>query len=314
MAYRRYVAKRRSTSRRTYRKKRAAPTRRKRTYRKKTSRRSLLNVTSRKKRNGMNPWTNQQGDPKTVGVGALVIPGTTSTTPGVSGIAGYVIFRPTAMDLDATGTPNTIANAAQRTSSTCYMKGFAENIRIETNTGNPWFHRRICFTSKDPAFYTRNPSDTSGTDNNIIAQAAVETTQGWQRLTANMNVSGLTQTGLIQRGIIFKGAEGVDWDDAIVAPLDTTRIGVKFDKTWVYKSGNERGILREHKLYHPMNHNIVYDDDETGSTMAQATHSVIDNRGMGNYLVLDIFSQGSSGSSADRLMMRCNSTLYWHEK
>jgi len=260
-------------------------------------------------------WSNSTpaGAVSSIGQSQLYVAGSTS------GIAAYVMFRPTAMDLStgvAAGTNNTYIQDSVRTSRTCYMKGFSEKIRIETNTGNPWFHRRICFTSKDPAFYTQNPSDTTGTQNTQVANGALEVNpNGWQRLAANMLLQSLNQTYLVQKGLIFKGAEGVDWDDMITAPLDTTRIDVKFDKTFIYKSGNERGILREHKLYHPMNHNIVYDDDETGKDVTtEITYSVMDKRGMGNYHILDIFSQGASGSTSDRLAMRCNSTLYWHEK
>ena len=225
------------------------------------------------------------------------------------------MFRPTAMDLtDSGNSANTVVQSTQRTSQTCFMKGFAEHIRVETSSGNPWFHRRICFTSRDDAFIFRNSADTVGTERDQIAAGAIETSNGWQRLAANMLIDSLAQTVLAQKGIIFKGSEGVDWDDVITAPLDTTRINVKYDKTFVYRSGNASGVLKEAKVYHPMNKNLVYDDDESGSTQSTATYSVKDKRGMGNYFVLDLFSQGTSGAAADRLSIRYNSTLYWHEK
>lgn len=274
------------------------------------TRKRLLNVTSRKKRNGMLTFSNQSGGALTaITQTPLVIPG------GVGGTLGWINFRATAMDINSdAGAANTIALASQRTAQTCYMRGFSEHIRVETNTGNPWFHRRICYTTKDDTFNTRNAADASGTQRDQVAQGAIETSSGWQRLAANMTIETLPQTFLGQKGVLFKGAEGVDWDDVIVAPVDTTRVTLKSDKTYVYKSGNERGILREHKLWHPMNKNLVYDDDESGQTEQTNNTSVQDNRGMGDYYVLDIFSQGASGSTADKLSIRYNSTLYWHEK
>nr|QTE03606.1 MAG: capsid protein [Gemycircularvirus] len=277
------------------------------------SKKRILNTTSRKKRNGMLTFTNQQGSLVTIKQGPLILPGNPATG-GVPNNIGYVMWRPTAMDLTSGSANNTIANSAQRTATTCFMRGLSEHIRIETNTGNPWFHRRICFTARDSSFYTLSASDTSGTDSNVIASGSVETSNGWQRLAANMISGGLAQTVLNQKGVIFKGAEGVDWDDVISAPIDTARVDLKFDKTWVYRSGNASGTLKEHKLWHPMNKNLVYDDDETGAAMAENNVSVEDKRGMGNYHVLDLFSQGSSGSTSDLLSFRCNSTLYWHEK
>jgi len=255
-------------------------------------------------------YSNQQGGALTaLAQQPLVIPGGANNQN-----LAYIHYRPTAMDLITGTTPNYYIRDAVRGLQTVYMKGFSEHVRIETNTGNPWFHRRICFTSRDPTFLTAANSDPSGTERSQVASGSIETSDGRQRLAANMLADTLPQTYLNHKSVIFKGAEGVDWDDIISAPIDTTRIDLKFDKTWVYKSGNERGILREHKLYHPMNKNLVFDDDESGATMATADYSVTDKRGMGNYFVTDIFSQGASGATTDRLSIRFNSTLYWHEK
>jgi len=287
---------------------------RKRTYRKKRamSTRAILNKTSRKKRNGMLTFSNSTntGALATVAQNPLTISGSDS-----GATLGLVHFRPTAMDLsDSAGGPNSIVNQASRTSSICYMKGFAENIRIETSTGNPWFHRRICITSRDAGFIDRNTLDPSGADRNYAASGAIETSNGWQRLASNVLKDTLSNTTKFWLDALFKGVQGVDWDDFITAPLDTTRVDVKFDKTWIYRSGNERGVLREKKIWHPMNKNLYYDDDESGAGEATANISVRDKRGMGDYHIFDLFSQGSSGSTSDLLKIRFTSTMYWHEK
>lgn len=278
------------------------------------SKKRILNVTSRKKRNGMLTYTNQQTTLVPFTKGPLLLRGGPATN-GIPNNIGYVMWRPTAMDLtESTGASNTVTNTAQRTSQICFMRGLSEHIRIETNSGNPWFHRRICFASKDGTFLLRSGSDASGTERDQVASGAIETSDGFQRLAANMLVDTLSNTVLNQKGVLFKGAEGVDWDDVISAPIDTTRVDLRFDKTWIYRSGNERGIVRQHKMWHPMNKNIFYSEDETGDSNTTNDFSVADKRGMGNYHVLDLFSQGAQGATTDLLSFRCNSTLYWHEK
>jgi hypothetical protein len=286
----------------------------KRTYRKKAamSTRTLLNKTSRKKRNGMLTFSNSSA----TGALATVVQAPLTIAGSASGnTLGLVHFRPTAMDLNTNdATPNSIVNNPARTSTVCFMKGFAENMRIETSTGNPWFHRRICITTRDPLFYVQNSADPAGADRGYAAAGAIETSNGWQRLASNALTDTLPATTAAWLTILFKGAQGNDWDDYITAPVDKNRVDLKFDKTWIYKSGNERGVLRERKVYHPMNKNLYYDDDENGAAETTTNFSVRDKRGMGDYHIFDLFSQGSSGSTSDLLKIRFTSTMYWHEK
>lgn len=319
MAYtRRYVRKRRTTKTTARKPARATRYRRKSGYyprikgRRTMSKRSILNATSRKKRNGMLTFANStiSGAIAPVTQSPLTIAGSPS-----GNTLGLIHFRPTSMDLNDNNTaPNSIVNQAVRTASVCYMKGFAENMRIETSTGNPWFHRRICITTRDSDFIGRQPADPSGTERDYIASGSIETSNGWQRLASNAMIDTMSSTTAVWLAIMFKGGQGVDWDDFITAPVDTTRVELKFDKTWVYRSGNERGVLKERKIYHPMNKNLYYDDDESGAGETTRNYSVVDKRGMGDYHIFDFFSQGSSGSTSDLLKIRFTSTMYWHEK
>lgn len=276
------------------------------------STKTVLNKTSRKKRNGMLTFSNSSA----TGALAAVTQAPLTIAGSASGnTVGLVHFRPTAMDLtDNSGNANSIVNQAVRTSTVCYMRGLAENIRVETSTGNPWFHRRICITTRDPIFYLRNESDPSGTDRDYAAVGAIETSNGFQRLASNVMTDTLSATYTRWLTEMFKGTQGVDWDDFITAPIDTNRVDLKFDKTFIYKSGNERGVLRERKMWHPMNKNLYYADDENGQVETSVTTSVRDKRGMGDYHVFDFFSQGSSGNTSDLLKIRFTSTMYWHEK
>lgn len=135
-----------------------------------------------------------------------------------------------------------------------------------------------------------------------------------QRLLFNQRVNAMGNTTSAQNVVIFKGVEGTDWVDPILAPLDNNRISVKFDKTWTLKSGNQNGTVYERKLWHSMNKNLEYDDDEIGYQQGSNFYSVSSSQGMGDYYVLDIFSAGFGGSASDLLSINCTSTLYWHEK
>lgn len=216
---------------------------------------------------------------------------------------------PTAQTLT---TDSLARNEASRTASTCYMRGLSEHIRIQTNTGVPWFHRRICFTYRGPSnFNTPSPLD--------LAQVTqytsfIDPASGPQRLFLNQKINNNTNTTAGQFAILFKGIESVDWTDPIIAPIDTTRVSLKFDKTWTMQSGNANGIVRERKLFHPMNKNLVYDDDENGDVEIGSYFSVDSKAGMGDYYVVDIISPGQAATAADIMLITSNSTLYWHEK
>jgi len=135
-----------------------------------------------------------------------------------------------------------------------------------------------------------------------------------QRLGFNQNVANMPNTINNHDAIIFRGAKGLDWTDPIVAPVDNARVSLKFDKTWTLRSGNQSGTVKEMTLWHPMNKNLMYGDDESGDQEATSYVSVASKIGMGDYYIMDIISQGAGGTSSDLLQMVPNTTLYWHER
>lgn len=263
------------------------------------TRKAILNTTSRKKRNGMLSFTSTA----TSGGGLNLAPYLGAAYVNAS-TNGMFLWNATAQSLDA---QSVIPNQASRTATTCYMRGLSEHLRVSTNSGIPWFHRRICFTTKSPFQNT----DTSGT---LVRPTYLESSAGVQRLwfnaTNNANSSDVNEI----YGRVFRGQNGLDWNDALIAPTDPTRISVKFDRTWVYKSGNQVGTHKERKVYHAMNKNIVYDDDESGDAELQSYNSTQAKPGMGNYFVMDIIQALQGGTSSDILRIDSNATLYWHER
>lgn len=270
------------------------------------TKKSILNVTSRKKRNGMLSWSNT--NPQNGGALAL---GPNSATVNGSQV-GLFLFTPTAMNLNqGTTNPNYAINAAERTATTCFLRGFKENLRIQTNSHTPWFHRRICFASRGITPFNSSASSDTPT---VSYAPYVDTSNGMERLWLNMNINAMTNTVNAIYGILFKGAVNVDWNDVIIAPVDTARVDLKFDKTWLVKSNNESGAILERKLWHGMNKNLVFDDDEVGESMASSYLSTDSKQGMGDYYILDILVAGLGGTSADLINVNASSTLYWHEK
>lgn len=225
----------------------------------------------------------------------------------VQASAGPQVFLwcPTAMRLS--GQSNAFTDSV-RTRTTCYMKGLSEHLRISTTTGLPWFHRRICFTSKLTFLPTFNAGATL--PRNVFNDSDPGVTRLWFNMSRNNDSADFTTF----YGFLFRGEENKDWTDPIVAPTDPLRITVKYDKTWTYKSGNTVGTVKETKLWHGMNHNIVYDDDEDAYDKSTRYFSTSSKAGMGNYFVVDIFSALDGGATTDLLRVDANSTLYWHER
>lgn len=222
----------------------------------------------------------------------------------------YVLWCATARDLTLnSGNVGSVAQQAVRTSTTCYLRGLSENLRLATSTDKPWLWRRICFTYRGTGFRNIASGDTPTTPYTVFSETSV----GISRLMLNQTVNAMGNTTSAQWGVIFKGAQDVDWRDPIIAPLDNTRIDVKSDTTTRIFSGNSSGTLREVKRWYPMNKNLVYDDDESGDVMTPQNFSVVDKRGMGDYYVADIFVC-TGGTTSDFLTLSASSTLYWHEK
>lgn len=248
-------------------------------------------------------WSNTgpTGASKTAAAGAVIVNGD---------VQYRGIWIATAQDLtDQTGVIGRVAEEAVRTSTSCFMRGLSEHVRIQTSSGTPWFHRRVCFTYKGNDLQTFTADSPNSTQNRYL-----DTTVGMQRLMFNENVNIQPNTINVQDAIIFKGAKGLDWNDELIAPLDHRRISVKYDKIVPIRSGNERGTAKEYKLWHPMSKNIIYADDETGDSEVSSYTSTSSKAGMGDYYVMDIIKSGTGGNASDLLQFSVNSTLYWHEK
>lgn len=233
--------------------------------------------------------------------GSLIVPGNSNAA---------CVWAATARNLQRDGGLNTITDLAARTSQTCYMRGLAETLRIQTNSAVPWLHRRICFTLRGDALINTYTGDSP----NLTVPYNDLPGTGMRRLWQNLSVVTVPGYYTALTNILFRGTADKDWTDVFTAPIDTSRITLKFDKTRTYSSGNQAGFVKRIKMWHPMNKNLVYDDDENGETNSTNYRSVEGKAGMGDYYVVDFFAAGGARDAGDLLQVNTDSTLYWHEK
>lgn len=260
----------------------------------------ILNTSSTKKRDTMQNWTNVGGS----GDASSTFKASASLLQG-----GRTYIMPwicTARSLhNSGGAPNSKFEVASRTSSVCYIRGLAERVQLQTSDGTPWQWRRICFTFKGQSLL-------SGVVGDGTRQPTALTSSGWMRQTVDWNNSTPAVNPLISQ--IFRGTQQVDWRSYFNAPIDTNIISVKMDKTRIIQSGNTSGVMRNYKMWLPMNANLHYDDEEVGSDQSDFVLSTPGKPGMGDYYVVDIIASGTGGTSSNILSFDPEATLYWHEK
>jgi len=272
------------------------------------STKSILNKTSRKKRNDMLTYSNTSAD------GTLQTD-VTKQPLNVRGNSTFISFwTATAMNIKRDGGYNTIADVGARTSTTCYMRGLSEHWRIQTSSGVPWFHRRICFTVTDANFvFFAQAAPLLGQQTYVDVPG-----EGMQRLLENFAESpgGARDAPFAYyTDVLFKGQRNTDWNDFITAKVDDKRVKVKYDRVRTITSGNANGTVRSFKFWHPMNTNLTYDDDQSGEqTNVTNYYAAETNQKMGNYLVVDIVQPGAGASATDLFRVAAEATMYWHEK
>jgi len=233
-------------------------------------------------------------------IGSLTV---SSDTPAM------VLWNCTARTLRETqNSGSDISSKMNRESSVCYMRGLAETITIRTDTSNAWRWRRIVFQYKGDL-----PISTDALTYYKIAQGDGS---NYQRVNTALPFSDAAEMYQIMfRGLGLNAVSAVplDWIDPITAPVDTLRIKVMYDHVTRIASGNDAGVVRTYKRWHPMNENLHYNDKEFGGLQSSQPYAVETRIGMGNCFVMDLFV-GNSENSGDNLDFLPTSTLYWHEK
>lgn len=204
----------------------------------------------------------------------------------------------------------TIFDEAVRTSTTCYMRGLKEKIRLSTNDGSQWLWRRICFTTKGDNIHAFAVPGYNIAKRNDV--------NGFQRLVNDVYQAAAGTGGANVRDeildAVFKGTKNIDWSDVMTAPVDTRRVTVYHDKTTQIASGNQNGKQIVCNRWHPMNKNLVYDDEQDGESTDPYSYSVVSKQGMGDYYVIDMIRSAVPQGTGSALAFTPEATLYWHEK
>lgn len=236
---------------------------------------------------------------------AAAVPSTITTPPAYSsapavllGDSDVYVFQwiSTARPLI---TDRSAPNVRERTS--CFMRGLKETVRLQTNSGLTWKWRRICFTHKGGEFIRS------------AHEGAYFSYINGRGPARNLSITDSANRTVFDREI-FEGTFNMDYRTYMEAKVDTTRVSLKYDRIMTIQSGNERGVWRHYKMWHPMNKNLVYDDDEAGDNITGSQVSVNSKLGMGDYYVVDLFQPSVTGTNAERMSVDINSVLYWHEK
>lgn len=147
-----------------------------------------------------------------------------------------------------------------RTSQDTYWPGVRENIRWTTGSGMPWQWRRIVFMFKGSdiaGVENNNPSD-SALFRQISGSTDPLRNGGMVRLVTPIPTS--VELSLVD--LVFKGTEGIDWPNPLVAAVDKRRVDVTYDKCRILRSNNDFGNSGKLKLWHPIRGNILYGGDE----------------------------------------------------
>lgn len=210
------------------------------------------------------------------------------------------VWTPTARTFGDAYTTALKAAEAVRSATTCYMRGLSETVELNTNSAASWEWRRICFRVKIPGVVVNYNDQTLGY------------ARYWLQLTGS-NATGDTTQWSNTRDLVFKGVWNVDYDNLMTAAVDTRQVDLAYDKVTRIGSGNALGVLMRQKRWHGMNKNIVYADDEQGSSVLSSAHSIQDKQGMGDYHIMDLF-KCQTQNAGDSISVSSCSTLYWHEK
>lgn len=214
---------------------------------------------------------------------------------------------------DNTNTPGVPAGGvddSSRTADLCYMRGLKEYIGIESQSNLPFQWRRICFCFKGQEILRDRATTNVGT---LYQEASPP---GWMRTTTHLAGIPVASTFVYDNieEILFRGVKGIDFSDIMDAQVDHYRVDLKYDRTRSFQSGNDVGLLKKIKMWHPMNKNLEYNSDESAGGRIESVLSANTKRSMGDYYVLDFFRFATASGINDSIAFTPEAVLYWHER
>lgn len=217
-------------------------------------------------------------------------------------VTTMLVWSPTARARDTAADQNSVAD---RTSDICYIRGLKEMISIanyqnsaNTNYAAAWKWRRIVFSAKGLYQALGTSVDYAYTSN------------GYVRFLADQSS---TAFGSTLTALLFQGVSGTDWNDVMTAKTDHTRMTFHYDKVRTLQPLSNAKRYWNFKMWHPVNKNIYYSNEESGDGETSGNRSTIGKPGIGDIYVVD-FLQCAQNNADDLLSFGPEATLYWHEK
>lgn len=281
---------------------------------------AVLNTTCVKKRDRMISYSNTS--PLGNSTPTDTIRGNVHVRGGTAGVStgngALFIWSPTARPInDNTNSENT------RASRDVYHKGYLERLLVETNSGAPFFWRRIVVESKAPFQFSYSADTTIDPPPRIDFDPWLDNPGGgmarfWYNQFGNKSDPSDNRISTYiadMYGQLFAGAANIDWHDTQTAKVDTDRFTLKYDRVRIIRSGNAEGAVSRFNFYLPMEATMYYDHDETGGgTSIQSYQATQAKKGMGNLYIIDIIEGGFSSDDTDVLRITPESCAYWHER
>lgn len=182
-----------------------------------------------------------------------------------------------------------------------FWKGFAENIRFDTNSPNPLLVRRIVFS-------TPYRIELAGPVNDNTTQPTRVVSNGKHYIGLG---NGPKNVDMLE--LLLAGKNQQDWNDPMTAKVDTSRVKVHSDRTLNIRSGNTGDAYRQFKFYDRINRKMVYDDEENANTVDPSGWAATAYGGnlQNIYCAYILLNLGSLNMNPNIYQMR---TAYWHEK
>lgn len=197
-------------------------------------------------------------------------------------------------------------NEVSRNLTDTYVPGFKEHIQLETSSGAAWQWRRIVFALKGDDIRQGFPE-------NVLYNR--DANSGVQRSIWNfLGSSALAEPARASvEGPLFRGTNGTDWSDRMIAKVDNTRVTLISDSMRKLVSGNDNGRHFTSNRWVRIAKRIVYDEDESGENKDVTPWSTSGKPGLGDIYVYDAF-RCAGGVGGDLMAFTPQCTYYWHER
>nr|QCX29462.1 capsid protein [Plant associated genomovirus 23] len=167
-------------------------------------------------------------------------PGDTEGTPSpfinqvMDGNISMYFFSPSYMPLQAA------ESKYGRTSNKVHHTSYAEKFEIEIGCDVSLLHRRLVFS-------------------NMYDDTRAICTRG------DITLRNLTKVDPASFEDLFQGTKGVDWFDLFKVPMNRQKVTVMSDKLYTYTPKNPHGQAFPRKYYHKINKRYNFQDNERGT-------------------------------------------------